>query len=144
MLGSTTVRGGGASYYYQNKDHHREVADAWMKANPEKVKEIKKKWKLNNPLQVKVDNSKRQAILRTQKILWNKELTDFVFEEAHDLRLLRNEATSFNWHVDHIIPLQGKLVCGLHVWNNFAVIPAIVNLRKNNRYALSEEWCPPV
>ena len=44
-----------------------------------------------------------------------------------------NKNTAEKWHVDHIVPLQGKNVCGLHVEYNLKVIPAIDNLKKSNR-----------
>ena len=84
-----------------------------------------------------LDAIKRRAVKLKANPGWDKELTDFVVKEATALVSLRNSITNIKWHVDHIVPLRGKLVCGLHVWNNFAVIPAFLNLRKHNNFEVT-------
>lgn len=85
------------------------------------------------------DKANRRCTRAKQaRIGWDRELTDFVFNEAQELRKQRNTLTGITWHVDHIIPLNGNNVCGLHVWNNFAVIPKVENLRKGNNHSVHD------
>jgi hypothetical protein len=97
----------------------------------EMTEEVRKAYHLNKVLL-------RNTRAKQARVLWDKELTDFVTSESHNLRRLRDVHTKISWHVDHIIPLKGKLVCGLHVWNNLAVIPKVNNLRKGNYYSVHD------
>lgn len=86
-------------------------------------------------------NSLKSAnrVKRKQRIVsWNQELTSFVTIEAYNLAKLRNKVTGIEWHIDHVVPLCGTNVCGFHVWNNLAVIPAQINLSKGNKFKLEQ------
>lgn len=50
------------------------------------------------------------------------------------LALHLSETTEHEWQVDHIIPLQGKNVSGLHVPENLQVIERSINSKKRNKY----------
>ena len=77
---------------------------------------------------------KRRRAIQNATPLW---LTDAEKQEMADLYLeaaTRTIQTGVKHHVDHIIPLQGKTVCGLHVPWNLQVIEAIENLKKSYKF----------
>jgi len=126
--------------YAKNKEAEKIIAKArsaeWRLNNPNHagVKEAKKKWKLGNPAKVQAGTTKRRAskLLRTPAWLTQDDL--WMIEQAYELSSLRTKMFGFSWHVDHVLPLQGKYVSGFHTPINLQVIPAVENLRKANKH----------
>jgi len=117
---------------------HMQTADKnrWIKY-PEKLLADRKDWKRRNPAKVAALDAKRRAAVmqRTPKWLSKSELLRI--ECLYSLALMLNKHGVESWHVDHIVPLQGKKVSGLHVYSNLRVVPSSVNLAKGNRYELT-------
>lgn len=100
----------------------------------ESTRAAKTKYRAKNPHKIRAAGAKRRAakMLRTPRWLSAEQL--WMIEQAYELAVLRTKMFGFPWHVDHIIPLQGKLVSGLHVPANLQVIPEMVNLQKSNKF----------
>jgi len=119
------------------KEQAKKSNDSYRKHNAELLKQKNKEWRMANLDYILHKNVERRARSKQATPNWDLELTRFVFMEAKTLARLREKETGFSWHVDHIIPLRGELVSGLHVWNNFQVIPAKENMSKHNRSDIS-------
>ena len=77
---------------------------------------------------------KRKMTVKQATPNWLSELNDLFIKEIYSLAVLRSKALGVEYHVDHIIPLHGKNVCGLHVPSNLQLLPASENLRKRHLY----------
>lgn len=111
----TKKRQQGKEYYIKNKEKVRQYYDRWRKANPEKCillsSEYLKRRTLAKPLWYEPDKVKQLYLKRDElSKLWGIQL-----------------------HVDHVVPLQGKNVCGLHCWDNLQLLEASINLKKYNK-----------
>ena len=88
------------------------------------------KWQKLNPAKVCAIQNKRRAKKLGATPSWANPR---VIGEAYSLARMHTLTCGFSWHVDHIVPLQSELVCGLHVEHNLRVIPAAINFNKGNR-----------
>jgi hypothetical protein len=84
--------------------------------------------------QMRANGMKRYASKKKRCPIWLSRDDLWIIKEAYALANLRKKIFRSGWHVDHIIPLQGKTVSGLHVPLNVQVVPAKWNLYKNNKH----------
>lgn len=116
-------------WYFANKDRKRAYDTARRNARRELYRAAAKRFRTNRPGRKNADTQLRRSAIRTPK--WANK---FFIREIYDLAAKRTKATSIRWVVDHVIPLRGKHVCGLHVETNLQVIPQAVNASKGNSF----------
>ena len=111
-------------------------ARARYQENIEHNIERKKVYKANNKHIVNANAAKRRACELKRTPAWLTEFDKLKIKCIYSIATMLTHENKELWHVDHIIPLQGKLVSGLHVPTNLQVIPAHMNCKKGNKHDL--------
>ena len=120
-----------AAYAKANPERANARVKAYQARNPEAVKASHKAYVEANRSKVYAKNAARYCARKQAHPSWANR---FFISEAYRLARLRTQMTGVKHVVDHVIPLNGKYVCGLHVENNLQVIPEAVNLAKSNSF----------
>lgn len=113
-----------------NRAHLTEYMRGYRERNREKIRKINNECRVRYPEKVAAWKVEYQARKRTQVPPWaDMSAIKAVYFECG--RLTRE--TGIPHHVDHIFPLKGKNMCGLHVETNLQILTAVENLKKMNK-----------
>ena len=107
--------------YVRTRQKHLAQKRVYRQTNKHKINALGKAYKLR----------KKNRIPK-----WVDKDHMWLIKEVYELAQIRTKQFGFPWHVDHIIPLQGELVSGLHVIENLQVIPGVENIKKKNKYEI--------
>lgn len=106
------------AYYWRDPEKYRGKTLRWMRENPEKVNAL-------------IAKRTADKLRRTPK--WaDMRAIEAVYEAAARMR----SETGIGYDVDHVIPLRGRLVSGLHVAENLQILERSANARKGNRFVI--------
>ena len=122
--------------YSRNREINKKRALDLYYKNHEFNKKLQRDRQKRNQAYYTAYESLRRAKMMNRKPKWLTKDDLWLIKEAYELAKLRTQIFNFNWHVDHIIPIQGKIVSGLHVINNLQVIPGSLNISKHNNYQI--------
>jgi hypothetical protein len=120
-----------------NEERRRAVRKAEYEKNADIARQAARKYRQENKAKVNAWSRKHQLARTRRTPLWLSADDHWMIEQAYELAQLRSNLFGFEWQVDHVVPLQGKLVSGLHTPYNLQVIPARDNRSKSNRFAHS-------
>lgn len=113
-----------------NPERAIEAQRSWVAKNPSKQSDASRSWRQRNGARVAWHVRNRATRIKQATPAWaNFEKMNAFYEEARRV----TELTGVCHVVDHIVPLMGKLVCGLHCEANLQVITNLANAEKGNK-----------
>ena len=119
------------AWYVANPDKADAITKAWRALNPGKMAVTLKIWKANNPGKyAQYKQARKSAKLKAVPLWFDKPKADLIYARAAK----KTKDSGISHVVDHIVPLQSKLVSGLHWHGNLRVITKSANSKKSNRH----------
>ena len=125
----------GKKYYENNKEVVKLRA---LSRKPEDIIKYRETWKVANPELVLANNKHRRTKHKQATPKWLTQEHKTEIKQFYLDAMLVSKITGVPYAVDHIVPLRGELVSGLHVPWNLAVITREENSKKSNKINLHE------
>ena len=120
-------------YIEENKEKLIKKCRAYYAKNSKKLNEQKRRYEKENKDKVNALASKRYARKVNASPKWITKEQEIEIRSFYEEARLKTVETGIKHEVDHIVPLRGKNVRGLHVPWNLRVITKQENCRKGNK-----------
>ena len=106
----------------------------WNVNNPEKRKEVSSRYRESNLEYYASKRAERRAAQLERTPVWLTEGHKADILSMYSLAKKLGDLCGIEYEVDHIVPLQGSAVSGLHVPWNLQILTKTSNRRKGNRF----------
>jgi hypothetical protein len=116
------------------REDNRERAAKKRAEFPEQIKVAKKQYAQRNKAVINAAVARRKAAKLKRTPSWLSKFDKLKIKCIYSIAAMLTRVNNEPWHVDHIIPLQGDLVSGLHVPSNLQVMRGVENIRKYKKF----------
>lgn len=123
-------------YYKRHKSKLLDNLKQFRADNPNLVRGWKRKEYQKNKAAYVARARNREKHIKLATPPWFSEWDEFLHLMLHEKRIELNKLTGVTWHIDHVVPLQGEFVSGLHCSSNWRLIQASENLSKSNKFEM--------
>jgi 5-methylcytosine-specific restriction endonuclease McrA len=117
-----------------NSEARKQYMSEYAEKERERLRKIASDYQKRNKGKVNARTAIRHAAKMQRRPQWLTKEEKVKIQCYYQVASMRTKESGYAWHVDHIVPLQGETVSGLHVPWNLQVIPATDNIRKSNKH----------
>ena len=124
-------------YYLENKEKINARNIAYNQKNKEARSKKEAEWRQKNKGRVAANIRKYQMSKRNRTPSWLTDFDHLKIQCIYQMAAMYTRVNNESWEVDHVIPLQGVNVSGLHVPLNLQIMRGVENIGKKNKYEVT-------
>ena len=130
-------------YFHTKKNKTGFYGESWCHPDKfEKTKQSRLVAERKNPSAGRARGAQRRAAVLKRS--WLKDKYKDAVRAIYKIAEAMRDFSGLDWHVDHVVPLQGKLVCGFHVPWNLEIIRGKDNIKKGNKFYVETQSATPL